>query len=362
MNKSFIPIIISMVVVAVVAMTGYVVWNASNVPSQVGVQQNPNTTPTQNPQPTPQPGKPIVQTNSNTAPYISTVVVTGTVNPNGAVTRYWYEYGETTTLGAKTSMYLVGSGYTTIYTPAYITGLRSNTDYYFRLGAENTFGTVIGATYAFRTNATPVPTGTAPTTTTNVATDVTRTSANIHGKINPKGSETTFWFEYGLTAELGAVTAFQSAGSGNASLPFSVSISNLQPVTKYYFRLNAQNQFGTINGEILNFTTKGPAAPSAPTVTTNSATAVTDSSAKLNGDVRANGAMTIYWFEYSTNASLSNALINSIEVPLNDGTIAINISASINNLDDQTKYYFRVVAKNQYGTSRGNIESFTTKK
>src|SRR3989344_2502401 len=137
---------------------------------------------------------------------------------------------------------------------------------------------------------------------------------------------------------------------------------NLLPLTKYYFRLNANNQFGTANGEIMNFTTNGPVAPSAPIVNTTSVTAVTNSSAKLNAIVKPNGAMTTYWFEYGTNVTLSNAILSTSEVSLNDGILAVNISTNTENLSSDTKYYFRVVAKNQYGTVRGNIESFTTKK
>ncbi|OGZ66153.1 MAG: hypothetical protein A3C50_01535 [Candidatus Staskawiczbacteria bacterium RIFCSPHIGHO2_02_FULL_43_16] len=254
MNKNLI-IILSIVGIIALAGIGYAIWNASDNP-QVVNQENPGTTTNTANTNTIQAGAPIVQTDSTTAPYISTVVVNGTVNPNGAATTYWYEYGETSALGTQSSNYLVGSGYTAIYTPAYIIGLKSNTNYYFRLGAKNIFGTVNGTTHSFKTNTTPSPIGTAPVTTTNAATNISSTNADVRGQVNPKGSETTFWFEYGLTAELGAVTGFQLAGSGNALLPISALISNLQPFTKYYFRLNANNQFGTTNGEIMNFTTK----------------------------------------------------------------------------------------------------------
>src|SRR3989344_1966747 len=363
MNKNII-IALSIVGLIVIAGVGYAVWSVSQTP-QVVWQQTPeitNTTNTTNTNPA-QAGAPIVQTSSTTAPYISTVVVKGTVNPNGATTTYWYEYGETSALGTQGSNYLAGSGYVAIYTPAYITGLKSNTDYYFRLSAKNIFGTVNGATYSFKTNTTPAPTGTAPTINTAAATSIERTSVNLNGKVNPKGAETTFWFEYGLTSELGAVTAFQSAGSGSSSLSVLASISNMQPLTKYYFRLNANNQFGTANGEIMNFTTNGPLAPAAPTVDTVSATAVTDSTAKLNATVNPNGVATTYWFEYSDNSLLSNVLITSTsEQLLSSGTSSVNVSANINNLDNNTKYYFRVVAKNQYGTATGDMQSLTTKK
>ena len=137
----------------------------------------------------------------------------------------------------------------------------------------------------------------------------------------------------------------------------------MQPLTKYYFRLNAQNQFGTINGQILNFTTNGPSQATVPTVTTDKTTAITDSSAKLNATINANGATTTYWFEYSDDSLLSNVLVSTTpQQSIGDGTSSVSVSANLNNLDNDKKYYIRAVAKNQYGTVRGDIDSFTSKK
>ena len=361
MNKNITTVVI-VIALLLLAVVGYAVWMAYNPTGVVVPNENTNTN-TNNGEPVSQPTAPTVQTDSVAAPYISTVVVKGSVNPNGAATTYWFEYGKTSALGTKTSKYSIGSGFVKIYTPAYITGLEANTTYYFRLSANNSLGTVNAQTYSFTTNNTPNPKGNAPTTTTVDVNDITRTTANFHGRVNPNGSETTFWFEYGKTANLGSVTAFQSAGSQDSASPVSVSVSNLQPLTKYYFRLNAQNQFGTINGQILNFTTNGPSQATVPTVTTDKTTAITDSSAKLNATINANGATTTYWFEYSDDSLLSNVLVSTTpQQSIGDGTSSVSVSANLNNLDNDKKYYIRAVAKNQYGTVRGDIDSFTSKK
>src|SRR3990167_2305814 len=80
-----------------------------------------------------QSGLPILATSPRIASTDTTVVTTGSVNPNGAFTNYWYEYGLTANLGTKTSSQSVGSGYALIPTPAYVTGLTKDTTYYFRL-------------------------------------------------------------------------------------------------------------------------------------------------------------------------------------------------------------------------------------
>ena len=361
MNKNLLIILI---VVGVLVLTGigFALW--SNYNSFQVVDQNENqeitNVPNQNTA-QPQVSLPTVLTDSKTSPYISTVVVSGTVNPNGAITTYWYEYGQTSSLGLKTSSYLVGSGYTNFYTPAYITGLLSNTDYYFRLNANNLVGTVNGQIYTFKTNNTPPPSGIAPTINTSQATNIEKTTVNLNGQINPNNSITTYWFQYGTTSNLGIVTSFQTSNNSNSLLNVLASVSGLQPATKYYFRVNAQNQFGTVNGQILNFTTNGPADATAPTVKSNSVTAITSSSAKLNASVNPNGAATTYWYEYSTNSLLS-LLSSTLEQSLNGNSSAFNVSVDVKNLTSNTKYYVRIVANNQYGTVRGEIVSFTTKK
>ena len=45
---------------------------------------------------------------------------------------------------------------------------------------------------------------------------------------------------------------------------------------------------------------------------------------------------------------------------IGSGNTSINISTYLSNLLSNTTYYYRVVASNSYGTSYGNISSFTT--
>jgi len=71
----------------------------------------------------------------------------------------------------------------------------------------------------------------------------------------------------------------------------------LAPATTYYFRLNAQNSFGTTNGSILNFKTSGPPLTvSVPVVTTQVAGAVATTTATLRGTVNPVGAQTTYYY------------------------------------------------------------------
>lgn len=352
-------------IVAVLAIGGLVLYmSQSPAPSENATSTTGTTnggTGTVTPPVQSQAGAPRVVTDPSVAPSNSTAVVTGKVSPNGAPTVYWYEYGESTTLGSRTASQAIGSGFNEIASPGYITGLRANTRYNFRLTAQNSFGTVNGAMYSFNTNNNPPTQGTPPSAATNAAEDVTRTSATLNGRVNPRASQTTYWFEYGTTADFGRITTLQSGGSGDASIAVSASVSQLDPQTKYYFRINAQNQYGTVNGGTQSFTTKGPAAATSPTVDTTAATRVATSTATLNGRISPNGAETTYSFEFSED-SLLGSILGSVSatqtVSADASTVAV--SADVAGLARNTRYFFRLVAGNQYGTARGDIVSFRT--
>ena len=359
-------VIIGILVVLVVLVGGYFLLSNLNasMPGPEATTTTTTTTTTQNPTSdvTSVSSAPSVVTDMGVAPSNSTAVVTGKVTPNGDQTAYWYEYGESSTLGSRTAAQSIGSGFSVIPSPGYITGLRANTTYYFRLSAQNAYGTVNGAIYSFSTNNNPPTQGTPPSVSTNAAGDIARASATLNAHVNPHASQTAYWFEYGTSASFGHVTTIQSGGSGNISLPVSAPVSGLNAQTKYYFRINAQNQYGTVNGATQSFTTADPASPGAPAVDTISATNVATSSAALNGTINPNGAATTYRFEYGKDALLESILGTVASTQsVSAGASTLPVSADATGLSKKTTYFYRLVAQNQYGTTRGDIVSFRTK-
>ena len=305
---------------------------------------------------------PTVTTGTLVVASNSSAVMTGKVVPNGSQSTYWYEYGKTSELGTRTPSQFLGSGFVSISAPAFITGLSANTSYSYRLVAQNDFATIQGITLSFTTNNNPPPTGSAPSTHTDAATSVLRTSATLAGHLTPNGSGTSYWFEYGLSNTLGNTSSLSSAGAGTASVNESAVVSNLLPATKYYFRMNAQNQFGTVSGTILVFTTSGPSALSAPAVDTTVATRLTSTAATLNGSVNPNGDSTSYWFEYGTDSLLGNILGSTThKVIVSVAANKTNVSGDLSGLQTGTNYWYRVVAMNTLGTTNGNIVKFKTK-
>lgn len=309
------------------------------------------------------PGAPVATTNSSVNPTGTTAVVVGGVVPNGALTTYWYEYGASANLGISSANQNIGSGYANLAAPAYITGLAKDTTYYFRLVAQNSVGKSTGATYTFRTDASsPPPVGGVPTGKTLAASGVTRTTANLNGEVTPNKVSTQYWFEYGDSANLGNVSTLQSVGSGSAKVSVSLPLQNLAPATTYYFRLDAQNQFGTVNGTILTFKTSGPPLSVAvPVVTTLVAGPVATTTATLRGTVNPYASQTTYWFEYATNSSFNgNSLKTTAQKSAGGASVTVSVEANVSGLQSKTTYYYRTVAQNAGGTVRGSAVSFKT--
>lgn len=94
-----------------------------------------------------------------------------------------------------------------------------------------------------------------------------------------------------------------------------------------------------------------------PTASTESATNVTSSSAKLNGIVNANGLSTTVWFEYGTTSGAYDSLSSTQSV---SGLADKTVSTDISGLSAGTTHYYRVAAKNSAGTTYGEELSFTT--
>lgn len=100
---------------------------------------------------------------------------------------------------------------------------------------------------------------TAPTVSTGAATSVSFDSALLRGSVNPKGSATSYYFQYGLTKAYGLQTEILQAGAGDKAVHVSIAISGLQPLSVYHYRLVAVNAGGpTIGADKALLTKKVP--------------------------------------------------------------------------------------------------------
>ncbi len=84
--------------------------------------------------------------------------------------------------------------------------------------------------------------------------------AILHGTVDPSGEETTAWFEWGRTPELGSATTPQAVHPGG-NAEFGDVIYNLESFELYYFRVVAENATGRTSGETVAFRTLDTVLP-----------------------------------------------------------------------------------------------------
>src|SRR3990167_3391110 len=96
----------------------------------------------------------------------------------------------------------------------------------------------------------------------------------------------------------------------------------------------------------------------APDVTTLSATDIDTDDARLQGEVDPNGDSTDAWFEWGTSSFDLDEETGSSSVGSGDTTRSF--SFRIDDLEPGETYFFRAVARNDFGTDFGSIKSFTT--
>lgn len=184
---------------------------------------------------------PTVRLASPTGQQPRTVTLNGTVNPEGkAVTECAFEYdtspysqGEAAHgTSIPCSPGVSGSGTSPVAVSASVTGLTPEHTYYYRLVAKNEAGRVTTGGQEFFTG--PVLAG-------EFITAVTSSSATLHAQIDPNGSDTHYYFEYGTTTAYGTEVPVAAPGVDIGSLKevqnISLHIQGLKPSTSYHYRL-----------------------------------------------------------------------------------------------------------------------------
>jgi hypothetical protein len=193
----------------------------------------------------------------------------------------------------------------------------------------------------------------APSVTTGSTINLATDAATLQGTVNPNGGFTNAFFEYGTTASLGSVTTALGAGNGSVPVNLSAPITGLSPGTGYHYRLVAVNSVGTTQGSLQTFTTRF--LP--PTVATGGSSAISTTSVRVTGLVRARRASSQVFFDYGTDGVTFPSTLAATPGTVT-GDLETAVSADLTNLLQGTTYHFRVRAVSEGGTTLGDTASF----
>lgn len=87
------------------------------------------------------------------------------------------------------------------------------------------------------------------------ATNITQKSVTLQGRINPKGTYTTAYFDYGSNSSFGKTINLGNIGYSNEAILFTSSINELLCGKQYYYRIRANNDGGVSYGPTVTFST-----------------------------------------------------------------------------------------------------------
>jgi hypothetical protein len=242
-----------------------------------------------------------------------------------------------------------------------ITGLTQNTTYYFQFHADFMIeGSKSSGISSFTTESS----SSVPTVTTDSTNNIDQTIATLYGNLVHKngGTVSERGFCYSSTdtdPEVGDAGVTSIATTGTALGSFSKSLTSLSPSTTYYYKAYSTSDVGTGYGAALNFTTLGPTAP---TLTTLSASAIFPDKATLGGNISSNGGdeITELGVCYSTTDN-TPTIDEGATKDIFDGTIVQSgdFSEEIS-LPAEGTYYVSAYAINSIGTSYGEPVTFNT--
>jgi phosphodiesterase/alkaline phosphatase D-like protein len=271
--------------------------------------------------------------------------LSGTVDPSGRATTWYFEYGTSTSYGTKTATKDAGSGTGAVSVSASISGLTAGRTYHYRLTATSDAGTSHGSDQTFVASGQPAA-------TTKPVSSVGDNNATFNASVGPNGNATTVYFEFGTSTSYGSKSSSKSIGSGQSAQNVAIGVGGLAASTTYHVRVVAENANGTARGSDVSFTTTGR-----PFATIAAASGVGSSGATLAGTVDPNGHAASWYFQYGTTTSYGT------QTPTRSSSSksgAHGVTEAITGLDAGTTYHYRLVAVNGIGTTFSNDATFTT--
>jgi hypothetical protein len=270
-----------------------------------------------------------------------------TIDPNGAPTTYHFEYSPD---GGSTWQWLPGPDGDPATNDEHQLGTLldvpvARSDALFGLNAKTTYpisisATNIGGTTTL-TGTLETPAGPPQTSDVSVS-QVTSSSARLSAEINPRGTATTYHFQYGTGFQFDTSTPSSTLPAGDGPVAVEALVSGLQPLTAYEVQVVADNGVGTPS---TGFGTFGTPAPP-PFVTATAVKDVTPTSATVIGHVDGRGQAGSYWATaVAAGGFMKTAKVTAL--PADGGPLAVSVP--LTGLPSGTTFAVRVWASSSGG-------------
>jgi hypothetical protein len=178
-----------------------------------------------------------------------------------------------------------------------------------------------------------------PAVVTGSVTSVTNSTANLHGTVNPEGTATNYFLEWGPTTAYGLLSPTHSAGSGITAVNVGTVATGLIPGTTYHYTVVASNRFGTSVGRDRAFTTTGhlPAV-----VVTGPPFEVGHAFAIVTGNINPEGEATQWAFQYGTTPNYDHQTLPAASLPASRSVQTVHTTISA--LAAGTIFHYRLIA------------------
>lgn len=220
--------------------------------------------------------------------------------------------------------------------------------YYCRAFAINAIDTVFGE----QKNFTAI--NGMPSVTTSQVTNILPTSATAGGVVSDDGGHNVTERGVCWSTEHHPDLDDNHAQNGTGVGSFTVQMTGLTPSTRYYVRAYAKNSEGTSFGNEESFTTPGI---SVPTVSTQSVTNITRTTALGGGVVSSDGGAAVIergiCWSSSPNPTISGSHAAS---GVGEGSYSVQMTG----LTPNTTYYVKAYAINSQGEGYGEEKTFRT--
>jgi hypothetical protein len=206
------------------------------------------------------------------------------------------------------------------------------------VGMKHRFALLVAALTSAVTVTAVALAAASPSVVTGSHSNVTHSSAVLRGTVNPNGSGTSYFFQWGLTSGYGVNGRLHWAGGGTTAVAVRATAAGLIPGTVYHYRVVATNKFGIAVGADRTFKTGGFPPPG---VETGSPAQVGRSFVTLTGVINPNGATTTWVFQYGTSVAYG---IQTFGGAVAGASAPIIVSQPVQGLASGTIFHYRLIA------------------